>query len=97
MDPEGRCRPGEISVRDLWEVFRVYHSRPMGVKERLTRSQKLVYEDFWALKGVSFNVEPGSSLAVLGPNGSGKSTLLKCLAGTLTPDRGSVEIGGKVA
>lgn len=97
MDPEGRCRPGEIAVRDLWEVFRVYHSRPMGVKERLTRSQKLVYEDFWALKGVSFNVEPGSSLAVLGPNGSGKSTLLKCLAGTLTPDRGSVEIGGKVA
>lgn len=97
MDPEGRCRPGEIAVRDLWEVFRVYHSRPMGVKERLTRAQKLVYEDFWALKGVSFNVEPGSSLAVLGPNGSGKSTLLKCLAGTLTPDRGSVEIGGKVA
>ena len=97
MDTEGRCRPGEVSVRDLWEVFRVYHSRPMGVKERLTRSQKLVYEDFWALKGVSFNVEPGSSLAVLGPNGSGKSTLLKCLAGTLTPDRGSVEIGGKVA
>jgi ABC-2 type transport system ATP-binding protein len=97
MDTEGRCRPGEISVRDLWEVFRVYHSRPMGVKERLTRSHKLVYEDFWALKGVSFNVEPGSSLAVLGPNGSGKSTLLKCLAGTLAPDRGSVEIGGKVA
>lgn len=97
MDTEGRCRPGEISVRDLWEVFRVYHSRPMGVKERLTRSQKLVYEDFWALKGVSFNVEPGSTLAVLGPNGSGKSTLLRCLAGTLTPDRGSVEIGGKVA
>jgi ABC-2 type transport system ATP-binding protein len=42
-------------------------------------------------------VEPGSSLAILGPNGSGKSTLLKCLAGTLTPDRGSVELGGKVA
>lgn len=97
MDTDEPCRPGEIAVRDLWEVFRVYHSRPMGVKERLTRSQKLVYEDFWALKGVSFNVEPGSSLAILGPNGSGKSTLLKCLAGTLTPDRGSVEIGGKVA
>lgn len=97
METTERCRPGEVAVRDLWEVFRVYHSRPMGIKERLTRSQKLVYEDFWALKGVSFNVEPGSSLAVLGPNGSGKSTLLKCLAGTLTPDRGSVELGGKVA
>ena len=91
------CRPGEIRIRDLWEVFRVYHSRPMGVKERLTRSQKVVYEDFWALKGVSFSLEPGESLAVIGPNGSGKSTLLKCLAGTLVPDRGSVEIGGKVA
>ncbi|HYN99896.1 MAG TPA: ABC transporter ATP-binding protein [Actinomycetota bacterium] len=91
------CRPGEIAVRGLWEMFRVYHSRPMGVKERLVRKHKLVYEDFWALKGVDFHVEPGSSLAILGPNGSGKSTLLKCLAGTLTPDRGSVEIGGKVA
>jgi ABC-2 type transport system ATP-binding protein len=94
---QAACRPGEVSIRDLWEVFRVYHSRPVGVKERLTRSQKLVYEDFWALKGVSFHVEPGSSLAIIGPNGSGKSTLLKCLAGTLTPDRGTVEIGGKVA
>jgi ABC-2 type transport system ATP-binding protein len=69
----------------------------MGVKEKLVRAQKVVYEDFWALKGVSFSLEPGDSLAVIGPNGSGKSTLLKCLAGTLTPDRGSVEIGGKVA
>ena len=93
----GSCRPGEVSVRDLWEVFRVYHSRPVGIKEQLIRSRKLVYEDFWALKGVSFHLEPGSSLAVIGPNGSGKSTLLKCLAGTLTPDRGRVEIGGKVA
>jgi ABC-2 type transport system ATP-binding protein len=97
MESANHCLPGEIAVRDLWEVFRVYHSRPTGLKERLTRSQKLVFEDFWALKGVSFNVEPGSSLAILGPNGSGKSTLLKVLAGTLTPDRGSVELGGKVA
>jgi ABC-2 type transport system ATP-binding protein len=63
----------------------------------MTRSQKLVYQDFWALKGVTFRMQPGESMAVIGPNGSGKSTLLKCLAGTLVPDRGTIEVGGKVA
>jgi ABC-type polysaccharide/polyol phosphate transport system ATPase subunit len=93
----GSCRPGEVSVKDLWEVYRIYHSRPIGIKETLTRSQKLVYEDYWALKNVNFHMAPGDSLAIIGPNGSGKSTLLKCLAGTLAPDRGTVEVGGKVA
>jgi ABC-2 type transport system ATP-binding protein len=94
---EGSCRPGEVLVENLWEVYRIYHSRPMGLKEKLTRSHKLVFEDFWALKDVSFHMDPGDSLAIIGPNGSGKSTLLKCLAGTLAPDRGRVEVGGKVA
>jgi lipopolysaccharide transport system ATP-binding protein len=89
--------PGEVWVNNVWEVFRLFHSRPVGVKELMTRSQKLVYQDFWALKGVTFRMQPGESMAVIGPNGSGKSTLLKCLAGTLVPDRGTIEVGGKVA
>ena len=90
-------KPGEIRVEELWELFRVFHSRPRGFKERILRFQKSVYEDFWALKGVSFHLEPGETLAVIGANGSGKSTLLKCLTRILTPDRGEVEVGGKVA
>ncbi len=46
------------------------------------------YEEFWALKGVSFEVKQGEFFGIVGANGSGKSTLLKCLARILRPDAG---------
>jgi len=53
--------------------------------------------DFWALKGVSFELEQGQSLALLGPNGAGKSTILKLLANITEPTAGQVEVSGQVA
>ncbi|HWN41222.1 MAG TPA: ABC transporter ATP-binding protein [Thermoanaerobaculia bacterium] len=43
------------------------------------------------LEGVSGSVAPWEALLVTGPNGSGKSTLLRCLAGLLSPDKGTIE------
>src|SRR5688500_6518279 len=43
------------------------------------------------LEGVSGEVAPGQALLVTGPNGSGKSTLLRCLAGLLSPEKGTIE------
>lgn len=89
--------PGTVVVRDLWEKFRIYHTRPRGLKDRLFRFERARYEDFYALKGINLDLAPGDTLAVLGHNGSGKSTLLKCLAGILPPDKGEVALYGKVA
>ncbi|MEN0021673.1 MAG: ABC transporter ATP-binding protein [Microbacterium sp.] len=53
--------------------------------------------EFWALRNVSFIVQPGESIGVVGRNGQGKSTLLRLVAGVLLPDEGRVVVNGGVA
>lgn len=62
---------------------------------RLTVSDvKLSYGDFQALKGVSFDIEPGQFVTLLGPSGCGKTTLLRCIAGFLEPQSGEIRFDG---
>lgn len=59
--------------------------------------KQVTYEEFWALRDVSFEVYKGDSLGLIGLNGSGKSTMLKIIAGVLKPTKGSVTVNGMVA
>lgn len=52
--------------------------------------------EFWALRDVSFVVEPGTSLGIIGHNGSGKSTMLKLLTGILAPTKGVIRTRGRI-
>ncbi|MGK0722261.1 ATP-binding cassette domain-containing protein [Leucobacter sp. W1478] len=86
-----------VSVRGLGKKFRLYHERNQSIKSALMRRKISDYEDFWALRDVSFDVPTGSNFALIGSNGSGKSTLLKCLAKILWPDEGTITSHGRVA
>ena len=86
-----------IVVDGLWKKFRLYHEKNQYLKAAITKGRRAQYEDFWALKDVSFEVPQGQAFGIIGSNGSGKSTLLKCLAGILTPDQGGMKASGKVA
>lgn len=88
-----------IVVENVSKRFRIPHEKRATVFQSiigLVRRQ-LTYEEFWALKDVSFEVRKGEALGIIGRNGSGKSTLLKIMAGVLYPDGGTVSVDGKVA
>jgi lipopolysaccharide transport system ATP-binding protein len=61
-----------------------------------THSGILRPEEFWAVEDVSFELKMGEVLGIIGPNGAGKSTILKMLNGIFMPDRGQIEIRGRV-
>lgn len=58
---------------------------------------KLRFEEFWALREVSFNVQKGDFYGLIGLNGSGKSTLLKVIAGVFKPSSGRATVHGTIA
>ncbi len=53
--------------------------------------------DFYAIKNVSFEIESGTSVAIIGSNGAGKSTLLSLVYGLAQPTSGKITVNGKVA
>lgn len=86
-----------IEIDNVSKHFRLYHEKYTSLKERVIHLNKIPYEEFWALKNISFDVNEGETVGLLGHNGSGKSTLLKCIAAILQPTTGEIRVRGRVA
>lgn len=90
--------PEIIVIDDVSKTFAL--RKDNSLKERIVtlgRRGRQHKEEFQSLKGVSFSIPAGSSIALMGPNGSGKSTLLKVIGGIIEPTSGEVLRRGRLA
>jgi lipopolysaccharide transport system ATP-binding protein len=87
----GRSRHRYVALRDVLahKIKSLFQSR--GAEGDQSR------EEFWALKNVSFEIQPGEAVGIIGRNGAGKSTLLKLLSRITEPSEGQIELEGRVA
>ena len=88
-----------VKVEHVSMKFNLSSEKFDSFKEYVIKSLKnqVSFEEFWALRDVSFEVMKGDALGLIGLNGSGKSTMLKTIAGVLKPTEGSVHVYGSVA
>lgn len=88
-----------IEVTDVTMRFNLAKEITDSIKEYLLKmiSGKLHFNEFFALKNISFQIDRGDAVALIGKNGSGKSTMLKILAGVMYPTKGKVDVRGSVA
>ena len=89
-------RPGEISVEQVSRRFRVHARGARSLTQLVLARGRGPATDVWALRDVSFRVDPGSAVGLVGRNGSGKSTLLKILSGIIKPTSGEADVGGRI-
>lgn len=94
-----------IDVGDLSKCYPIYERPQDRLKQSLYprlgrmvgRPPKQYYREFWALRGVSFQVRKGETIGIIGRNGSGKSTLLQMICGTLAQTSGTLHTQGRIA
>ena len=88
-----------IEFENVSRQYRLHHESKLTLQDRVVNIFKKnnSYEDFWALKDVSFKLEKGKTLGIIGANGAGKSTLLKLATRIVEPTNGRVRVNGRVS
>lgn len=98
-------KPVVLKIENIKKRYMIkrFEERPKNNKEKIQRAVRNFIkpsagkEPFYALKGVSFNVEQGEKVGIIGKNGAGKSTLLKVISRITEPTEGRIEMLGKIS
>lgn len=92
-------KPVVIDVDHVTIRFNLSNEKVDNLKEYFIKlvKKELMFQEFLAVKDVSFQVRKGEAWALIGTNGSGKSTLLKAISGILRPYKGSITVKGGIA
>jgi lipopolysaccharide transport system ATP-binding protein len=94
-----------IRVKGLGKRYEIYSSPRDRLKQFVVPALRRMvgaeprnyFDEFWALRDISFEIKKGEAFGVVGRNGSGKSTLLQLVTGTLAPTTGTIETHGRIA
>ncbi len=88
-----------VVAENVSKRFKIPHEKRTTLFQNIVGlvKRQFDYEEFWALRDLSFEIKKGETFGVIGKNGSGKTTLLKIMAKVLYPDAGSIRLNGKVA
>ena len=93
-----------IEFNQVWKKFKkgeklnsLRDAIPHFFKKMTNGSTELADQEFWAVKNVSFNIKKGDVIGIMGPNGAGKSTILKLLSRIIVPNKGSMNINGRLS
>lgn len=94
-----------IQLESISKCYRIFQNPQDRFKQALLdrfqnvlgrKGESSLYREHWALRDVSFELQPGEAVGILGRNGAGKSTLLQIIAGTLEPTSGRVQTTGRI-
>ncbi len=88
-----------VDVNNVTIRFNLANQKVDNLKEYVIKliKKELMFQEFFAVRDVSFSVREGEAWGLIGVNGSGKSTMLKAISGILKPYQGSITVDGSVA
>lgn len=92
-------RPIAMKIDHVSMKFNLSTEKVDSIKEYIIKmiKKELMYQEFWALRDINFEVKKGDRVGIMGLNGAGKSTLLKIISGVLKATEGNVITRGKIA
>lgn len=94
MDDKIKVDVNNVTIRFNKSTEKIDNLKEYAIK---LLKRELMFQEFLAVKDVSFQVKKGEAWGLVGRNGSGKSTLLKAISGIIKPYKGSISVNGSIA